>query len=518
MGGLANAGRGYYLFAAVALAFTLNVGPVVCWESYEFQLFDLMEEVKQNFYDFIGVAKDASASDIKKAYRKLSLKWHPDKRKEPDAEVLFRQLVAVNEVLQDDIQRRRYDELLITGLPDWRQPVFYYRRVRKLGLAELAALVLVAVSCIHYAMMWAAYWEKMYDIEERWMSRLKRSHKKKSADVAEGEFIDLKKSISRPSWPDILLCRLVMAAGSASLQMPSLCMVVLNYVKGLMAPVGQPTSTADDTAAAETVTAQRSSVAPTSLRVEPVMSNVRPVVYTSPLAAAATSAQGLQPPSDAEDTSQCKQWTDAEVSMLVKATVKYPVGSFERWEKIAAMLGRPVSSVTAKVKELKAHNFHGTSAESGGGALVRGLKKQLRTIEPEPSGDGGDGAEVGLQPAELGPLSAALAGGGGVPPLPEPAVSERCDPGSTLTSAPGSAVTGDCSKDTASSLSSSSWSQQQQRLLESALAAVPRSLPERWDRIAELVPGKSKTDCMLRCKQLADKVRSRRQQPPLASS
>lgn len=58
----------------------------------------------------------------------------------------------------------RYDEVLINGLPDWRQPVYYYRKVRKYGFTESALVILITISVIHYAMLWAAFWEKKYEI------------------------------------------------------------------------------------------------------------------------------------------------------------------------------------------------------------------------------------------------------------------------------------------------------------------------------------------------------------------
>ncbi|CAG14897.1 unnamed protein product, partial [Tetraodon nigroviridis] len=85
--------------------------------------------------------QDAPAAEVKKAYRRLSLLLHPDRNKEEDAESRFRQLVAIYEVLKDEERRRRYDDILVHGLPDWRQPVFYYRRVRKMSNGELAFLL-----------------------------------------------------------------------------------------------------------------------------------------------------------------------------------------------------------------------------------------------------------------------------------------------------------------------------------------------------------------------------------------
>ena len=69
----------------------------------------------KDYYDILGVKPDASEADIKSAYRKLALKYHPDKNKEAGAEDKFKSINEANEVLKDAEKRRSYDELRAGG-------------------------------------------------------------------------------------------------------------------------------------------------------------------------------------------------------------------------------------------------------------------------------------------------------------------------------------------------------------------------------------------------------------------
>ena len=62
-----------------------------------------------NYYDILEIKPDASFDDIRKAYHKKALKYHPDKCQEEDAEKKFKNVVEAYEVLSDTIKRRRYD-------------------------------------------------------------------------------------------------------------------------------------------------------------------------------------------------------------------------------------------------------------------------------------------------------------------------------------------------------------------------------------------------------------------------
>ncbi|QDU83959.1 Chaperone protein DnaJ [Planctomycetes bacterium Pla163] len=66
----------------------------------------------QDYYDVLGVARDADAEAVKKAYRKLALKWHPDRHQgdgKDAAEAKFKQVSEAYEVLSDPTKRAKYD-------------------------------------------------------------------------------------------------------------------------------------------------------------------------------------------------------------------------------------------------------------------------------------------------------------------------------------------------------------------------------------------------------------------------
>src|SRR5690554_3369101 len=65
---------------------------------------------KRDYYDVLGVSRDANEIEIKKAYRTLAKKYHPDVNKEPGAEEKFKEVQEAYEILSDPQKREQYNQ------------------------------------------------------------------------------------------------------------------------------------------------------------------------------------------------------------------------------------------------------------------------------------------------------------------------------------------------------------------------------------------------------------------------
>src|SRR5947199_4635251 len=72
-----------------------------------------MSVTKRDYYEILGVERTASGEEIKRAYRRLAMKYHPDRNNgdaRADAKLRFKECAEAYEVLSDDGKRRRYDQ------------------------------------------------------------------------------------------------------------------------------------------------------------------------------------------------------------------------------------------------------------------------------------------------------------------------------------------------------------------------------------------------------------------------
>ncbi|HEY0635137.1 MAG TPA: J domain-containing protein [Gammaproteobacteria bacterium] len=75
-----------------------------------------MAEAQRDYYEVLGVARDADLKAIKDAFRRLALKYHPDRNKSPDAEEKFKEIAAAYAVLSDAKKRADYDARGFAGV------------------------------------------------------------------------------------------------------------------------------------------------------------------------------------------------------------------------------------------------------------------------------------------------------------------------------------------------------------------------------------------------------------------
>ena len=71
-----------------------------------------IEKMGRDYYKILGIAKGATDDEIKKAYRKMAVKWHPDKNKSPEAEEKFKDIAMAYDVLKDKKKRDLYGRFL----------------------------------------------------------------------------------------------------------------------------------------------------------------------------------------------------------------------------------------------------------------------------------------------------------------------------------------------------------------------------------------------------------------------
>nr|XP_055152710.1 dnaJ homolog subfamily C member 1 isoform X3 [Symphalangus syndactylus] len=470
------------------------VAPARGWESGDLELFDLVEEVQLNFYQFLRVQQDASSADIRKAYRKLSLTLHPDKNKDENAETQFRQLVAIYEVLKDDERRQRYDDILINGLPDWRQPVFYYRRVRKMSNAELALLLFIILTVGHYAVVWSIYLEKQLD---ELLSRKKREKKKKtgskSVDVSKlGASEKNERLLMKPQWHDLLPCKLGIW----------FCLT-LKALPHLIQDAGQFYAKYKETRLKEKEDALTRTELET-LQKQKKVKKPKPEfpVYT-PLESTyiqsydhGTSIEEIEEQMDdwLENRNRTQKKQVTTKAKQLKDSVTCSPGMVRLSElKSTVQNSRPIKTATTLPDDMI------TQREDAEGVVA----------EEEQEGDSGE-QETGAtdarprrrKPARLLEATVKL----------EPEEKSRAKRQKDFDVAEQNESSDEESlKKERARAAEEPWTQNQQKLLELALQQYPKGSSDRWDKIARCVPSKSKEDCIARYKLLVELVQKKKQ-------
>ncbi|KAL5724490.1 DnaJ protein erdj7 [Ranunculus cassubicifolius] len=110
-------------------------------------------------YDLLGVSQTANSSELKKAYYKLSLKYHPDKNPDPDSRKLFVKVANAYEILKDEATREQYDYALAHPEEFFYNAARYYHAYYGHKTDPRAVLVglLLVLSAFQYLNQWTRY-------------------------------------------------------------------------------------------------------------------------------------------------------------------------------------------------------------------------------------------------------------------------------------------------------------------------------------------------------------------------
>ncbi|KAB1201313.1 hypothetical protein CJ030_MR0G004312 [Morella rubra] len=110
-------------------------------------------------YDLLGVSQNANASEIKKAYYKLSLKYHPDKNPDPESRKVFVKVANAYEILKDEATREQYDYAIAHPEEVFYNTARYYQAYYAHKTDPRAVLVglLLILSGFQYFNQWTRY-------------------------------------------------------------------------------------------------------------------------------------------------------------------------------------------------------------------------------------------------------------------------------------------------------------------------------------------------------------------------
>ncbi|XP_028128044.1 dnaJ homolog subfamily C member 1 [Diabrotica virgifera virgifera] len=405
----------YYILFQVFVIVSVNA-----WDTEQLEVFDAIEEVKQNFYEILNVSKEAENNEIKSAFRMLSLKLHPDKNKETDTSEQFRNLVTVYEVLKSSSKRKYYNDVLVNGLPNWKSGIFYYRYVRKMGILEVIIIIFVITTIGQYLCNWGVYFEKKMAIEDQ----INRNRKLKSKFKMDEE----KYIIEKPSVFDTL-----------PIQIPKLIWLIITSIPAILRLLSHLFKTKIESFH-KSNEPETEPVSNPILKAKTARKRNKFVVPEGP------NFEVYHEGSTINDTStpliSGGLWTDEDLLDLIKLVNKYSQGTPERWEKIAQSLNRSVSEVTYMANKMKENGYR--------------LVEEKENTAPE---------KIKQKTRKLIEIDS----------------------------------------------DTNNWNQIQQKRLEEALILFPKGCVDRWDRISDHVPNKTKDECMQRFKYIAEDLKKRKQ-------
>ncbi|KAM7350466.1 uncharacterized protein F54F2.9 [Cochliomyia hominivorax] len=443
------------LFVTLFIVFVMSSTLVLGWDTEELEIFDLVEEINKNFYDFLGISQNATNNEIKRAFRGLSIQLHPDKNPSEDANIQFRNLVSIYEVLKDSSKREKYDKVLRDGLPNWKSALYYYRRMRKIGLYEGGGILFLIVTVGQYLFAWAAYLEKKYTAEQVFGSKLKKLQKK-------NKNIDMETILNEIPSPSL--------KNTLPIQIPLFIWNLPSTIKEGFNKANELKEMALEKRRQELEVARRQEQLEKEyeeqarLRKEkkenlrkrkqntkaPEKTEEELKGYSQIKGIELTEDDAIRPVTQ-KATLSGGFWTDEDLAELIRLVKKYPAGLSNRWVIISENMNRTVQEVTFMAAKIKENGFRiAGQTDSVAESIVQ---ETVKIVKKE---------KVKLKEKNI--------------VIPE-----------------------------------TNWSQDQQKALEAAIVKYRKTAGgDRWQKIANCVPGKSKEECLIRYKYLCELVKSQK--------
>lgn len=203
-------------------------------------------------------------------------------------------------------------------------------------------------------------------------------------------------------------------------------------------------------------------------------------------------------------------WNNENIKLLIKAVNLFPAGTAKRWEVIASFMNQHASGddikfnapeVLNKAKDLQnsnfAKNFLKEQANESAFDYFEKSKKDLKKV---------DNAEISVKTDDISVKTTTTATSTNhIQNTPNQNSKSNNDLKTP------SASNSSSTKSQQDITSSKPWTKEEQALLEQAIKTYPISTPDRWDRIAECIPNRTKKDCLRRVKELVDRVNAKKE-------
>lgn len=325
-----------------------------------------------------------------------------------------------------------------------------------MGLAEMGIILFIILTIGQYLIAWAAYVEKRYTAESILGSKLKKLQKKNKTNV---DMDTLLNSIPSPSIKNTL-----------PFQIPRAIWNIPSAVKEMMAAAAEYRQQQKEEMEREVAEQERLAKIEADLLKEKEMKKEGIRRRKEKYAAREKTEEELRGYSKLnmekmtkgsvtavthqKDSSNAASsggfWSDEDLTELIRLVKKYPSGSAARWDTISQAMNRSVTEVTFMAAKMKENGYRvpGQTDSVAENIIIEATRNKIKTKRPP---------------------EAQLV-------LPE-----------------------------------TTWSQEQQKLLELAIVKYPKTIvTDRWQKISNSVPGKTKEECLIRYRYLVELVKTQK--------